>query len=168
MADVQLNHLGNSGQNGSRLIIQPMASMNLQAQIAGLAGGIPQGIKGRPRLSGTPFAQKIAKGPGVQFNDLGPNRCCRFDLIGIGSDEEGHPAAGLPEPPHSWKNQVHLTGHVQTALGRPLLAPFRHQANGMWAVLEGNADHLIGHGHLKIEGSPRRLEQVRQPGNIEI
>jgi hypothetical protein len=40
---------------------------------------------------------------------------------------------------------------VQPALGRPLLAPFRHNARGVRPVAKRDRQHLTGRRHLQVE-----------------
>ena len=50
-----------------------------------------------------------------------------------------------------------LPRRVQPALGRPLLALFRHQAHGMRLVAQGDGLHLGGGGTFEVQrnGNPR-------------
>jgi hypothetical protein len=43
------------------------------------------------------------------------------------------------------------TTDVQTTFGRPLLTTFRHQANRMRPMPQGNLEHFLGRSHLEIE-----------------
>jgi len=60
---------------------------------------------------------------------------------------------------------VVLAGRVEPALGRPFLALLGHDAGGMGAVAQRDADHLLGRGHLEVE---RHLELAHQAFNVAV
>jgi hypothetical protein len=57
------------------------------------------------------------------------------------------------------------TTHVETAFRGPLLAPFRHQADGVWPVPQGDFEHLFRRRHFKIE---RTLDALHQKVDVGV
>ena len=49
------------------------------------------------------------------------------------------------------RKRVVLAGDVEAAFGGALLAPLRHEADGMRSGRERDRDHLVGRRHLEIE-----------------
>ena len=82
------------------------------------------------------IARGVAIGAGVEFDDSGACAARRFDLRGIGADEERDAAAVGAELFNEWRDPVVAAENIQPAFRRPLFAAFGHEAHGVRAMLQ--------------------------------
>jgi hypothetical protein len=88
-----------------------------------------------------------------------------LQLLRIGLDEQAYANAGVEQARDERRQLVVLPVSVEPAFGGALLAPFRHDAGGVRAVLERDRQHLVGCRHLQIE---RHAELRHQPGDVVV
>ncbi len=94
----------------------------------------------------------------MELDRRGAHRARRFDLSGVGIDEEGDHDPRLTEAVAALGECRLLARHVEPALGGELGAPFRHEAGGMRAEAAGDRHHLGGGGHFHVERRGERAE----------
>ena len=68
----------------------------------------------------------------MQFHDVGADRGRSLDRACVGLDEQRHADAGGLEIAHDARELGAAADDVETALGRALLAPLRHEAARRW------------------------------------
>ena len=83
----------------------------------------------------------------------------------LGLDEERHADAGRLQRLDDVAQMVLAPRHVEPALGGALLALLRHQAAGVRHVAQRDGEHLVGGGHLEVEG-PGQL--ALEPGDVVV
>ena len=104
----------------------------------------------------------------VELDHLGADGGGGLDL-GFGRfDEQADADAGLGQGLHHRGDARLMTSDGQTALGRDLLAPFRHQTGGVRTVTKGDGQHLFRHGHLEVQRLSRATAQGRQHVDVRV
>ena len=131
--------------------------MRLDAVLGGERGGVGNAAQ----LDRAGLAGQMGIGAGVKF-DHGRAKLDRgLDLGGVGLDEQADADAGIGEGADDRAQHRDLAGGVQAALGRALLALFRHDAGGMRLVLEGDAQHFLRRRHFQVQRHVERRHQHR-------
>ena len=98
----------------------------------------------------------------MELDHLGAHGGGGLDLGFRRLDEQADADAGVGQGLHHGGDARLVTGDGQTALGRDLLAPFRHQTGGVRTVAQGDGQHLVRHGHLEVQRLVRAAAQGRQ------
>ena len=114
------------------------------------------------RIAGEPG---FAIGAGVELDDSSPHGFGDGDLDRVRLDEERDPAAGLAQLPHEGRDGVVACSDIETALGGALLTLFRHQADRMRLVAQGDVEHFRRCRHFQIE---RQVDLGHQPVDIRV
>ena len=99
----------------------------------------------------SPSSALLAIGAGVQLDDVGADALRSLHGGRIGLDEQRYADAGLFEGIDHPSQPRAAAGNVETAFGRALLAPLRHQATGVGQMPQGDGQHLLGRRHLQVE-----------------
>ena len=94
-----------------------------------------------------------------------PQRRRRLHLRDRRLDEQRHPDAGGGELVDEGSEVGGAGDGIQAALGGPLLAPFRNQADGVRLMPERDAQHLVAGRHFQIE---RRVHLPAQADDIVV
>ena len=163
---MEYSSMSGKGQQGMDVAqIQAMPGGHLEPQTGGQAGRVFQAAQ---KLLAGFIVRGVAIGPGVQLHHLGLALVGRLDLLAGGVDEQAHRDARLPEGAHRRAHLVHVARHVQAALGGQLLAFLGHQGADVRAHLSGDADHLLGGGHLHVEPALDHLAHHPQVAVLNV
>ena len=87
----------------------------------------------------------------VEFHHRRANAGRSFDLPRIVPHEHADPAARLTQGRNVILQPRFIAQHIQPAFGRPFLAPFGDQTDGMGLQSQGNGLHLFGGGAFEIQ-----------------
>src|SRR5262245_20082189 len=151
MPDIELDDLRQRRDRLGGREVETMARVHLEPEppreLRAVADALPFRLRRRHPLVG----QRIAPGAGVDLDDRRPDRDRRLDLPRLGGDEQRHADAGVLEPRDHGDERVVLTGDVEAAFGRALLAPLGHETGGVRFRLHRDGNHFLGRGHLEIE-----------------
>ena len=102
----------------------------------------------------------IAIGACVQFNHLGSDSVCGFDLAPVRRDEDRNARTGLAQWRNEMRQAILVLRHFQAPFGRAFLPLFRNDAHGVRPVAQCNGLHLFRGRHLEIQRHAKRLRQL--------
>ena len=107
----------------------------------------------------------LAIGAGVQFDNRRAHGFGDRDLDRIRFNKQRDADAGIGQLAHIGRDVIMARSHIQPALGRALLALFRHQADCVRLVTQGDLEHFLGRRHFQVQ---RQLDLGHQPVDILI
>ena len=125
----------------------------------GVGGHFPEPGEFAVTLVKAALGVQIAVAARVQLDHLGADPVRGVDLARVGGNEDRDPAAHVAQGRDEMGQPVFVLGHFEPALGRPFLALFGHDADGVGFVAERDLLHLVGRCHLEVEGQFQRLHQ---------
>ena len=143
---------------------QAVAGMHLEAEAVGERRhlGEPRQLGVAPR--GVAGEVGLAVGAGVQLDHRRADPVRGLDLPAVGGDEDRDPAAGVAQRRDEVRQPVLLARHLEPALGGALLAPLGNDADRVRPVAQRDRLHLVGRGHLEVEGQRQLGDQRRDVG----
>jgi hypothetical protein len=110
----------------------------------------------------------VGVGAGVDLADLGADARGGLHLGDIGVDEDADDDARVGQARHRVL-QLRLLGHdVEAAFGGHLVAAFGHEHRHLGLDLAGDADHLVGGGHLEVELDLGEVAQLAHVGVLDV
>jgi hypothetical protein len=113
-----------------------------------------------------PFrALGLAISTGMKFDDGSTKGLRCFKLAHIGFNKQGYANFSCIQFCNERCEMIMRTRGIQSALGRPLLAFFRHDAGSMRRMTQRYRKHLIGRRHLQVQ---RQVYPGAQAGDIVI
>ena len=161
MADIEFGDLRDGGDGRDIVEGQAMAGMRFDAVLGRQRGRIGDAAQFRRARA----AVQMRIGPGVKF-DHGRAKLDRgVDLRGVGLDEQADADARVAQLRDDGPQRLQLPCCVQPALGRALLALFRHDAGGMRPVAQRDVQHFLRRRHFQIE---RHVQRRHQHGDILV
>lgn len=169
VADVQFVQAGERRDGADIGVVQGVASVEAHAQIENADSSVVQGFKLSRQGGVIKVATMLGKGEGiatgVQFADIKATCLRSVDVPRIRVNEgAGEAPCGVQRGNHLCQPPL-MIGHVQATFGRDFVSTFGDQHGGVWADAAGDADHLIGRGHLQIESS---ADEGTQPLHVII
>jgi hypothetical protein len=142
-----------------------MPGVTLDAQCGGGFGCALQPRKFSGRASRIARRDSIAPGARMQLDSGCAYRARSFDGSRFRLDEERDDDTGTAQFGGDAFQMVMAADDIETAFGRALLAPFRHEAGGVWTRRNRDFDHFIRRRHFKIQ---RLGNMCLQPRDILV
>jgi hypothetical protein len=121
-----------------------------------------------PRPSTSASVEGVRVRAGVDLADACADPCGGVDLPVLGIDEHAGHDARVRELGHDPREPRFLTADVEAAFGSDLLAAFRDQHRHLRPQVAGDADHLVGRGHLQIELDVHQLAQATHVPILDV
>ena len=157
MADVEFTDLRDRGDRSDVEIVQPVPRVDHQTEIRAVLGGAGDTLE----FGGTAVVG-LGIRAGMQFDDRRTGLDGRVELLLVGVDEQRYANPGFAEQPARGGDAFLLTGHVQSSLGRQLLALLRHQTAIAGRRSYRDGQHLVGDRALEVHMRPHDLDDRRQ------
>src|SRR5690606_3814607 len=130
MPDIELGEFADARHRLDRVEGQPVPGMYFEAEFGAVARRLcePAEFNGEGRLARLPG---FAIASGMQFDDWRAECLGGVELAPVGLDEQRHADARFAELRHHRREALARAGGVEAAFGGALLAPLRHDADGM-------------------------------------
>ncbi len=113
-------------------------------------------------------AVRVGVPPGMQFDGRRTDACGRFDLPGIGVDEQRYFGAAGRQTLNRIPNACLLPRHVEPAFGGQLLASLRDQAYVFRPQALGEREHGFGDAHLEIHPRLQRILHQQHVALLDV
>ncbi len=156
---------GERGNRLDRLVGQAVAGVDFKPERMGEGGHVGQASQFRVAGIRVALVMGVAIGAGVEFDDRCAIRWAGLDLRAVGGNEDRHTAPRVAQRCNEMGQFVFLPRDLETAFGRPFLALFRHDADGVRSVAQRDGLHLGRCGHLEVE---RDGQDLGQPFDIPV
>ena len=155
VADVELLDLRDRRDRRDVAIGEPVARMDRQAHVGGVARGAAQLRERRIALS-----PGVGVSAGVQLDRRHAEVLGRVERGEIGIDEEADPDPGLVQPPDGLAHARVRPREIEPALGGHFLPPLRHERRLVRPKPAGERDDLVARRQLQVEHRDRRREPL--------
>jgi hypothetical protein len=159
MPDVQLLDLRDGGDGTNVAYGEPVTCMYRQACVCPHPRALSQ------RIDRSRILRRVSVATGVQLDSIGPEIARAGHRVAIGGDEQTGTDARAFQTLDSVAEGARLPGHVETALGRHLLAPLGNERHLKGLKRRRNPEHLLGERHLEIENG---ADRAREPAHVVI
>ena len=123
---------------------------------------------GRQRMRRAAIVKRMGVGPRVDFTKVESGARGGLDLPLIGVDEGTHRNSRAFQSRNRVANPRFLPRDIEPAFGRHLLASLRNEHRQLRLQADGDANHFVGCGHLKVQLRSHGRAQSRQVGVLNV